>query len=56
MTAADGVVAVELSETVDDRDARLRTDETVVFDVVGGLITRVAVYLRTSERLPNAGT
>jgi uncharacterized protein DUF4202/SnoaL-like protein len=56
MTAADGVVAVELSETVDDRDARLHTDETVVFDVAGGLITRVAVYLRTSERLPNAGT
>ena len=31
---ADGNrVAVELNETVDDGDARLRTDETVVFDV-----------------------
>ncbi len=43
-------VAVELSETVDDGDARLRTDETVVFDVAAGLIARVAVYLQTSER------
>ena len=49
---ADGNrVAVELNETVDDGDARLHTDETVVFDVAGGLITRVAVYLQTSERL-----
>ena len=48
---ADGTrVAVQLSETVDDGDARLRTDETVVFDVAGGLISRVAVYLQTSER------
>ena len=48
---ADGArVAVELSETVDDGDARLHTDETVVFDVAGGLIARVAVYLQTSER------
>ncbi|HUI49182.1 MAG TPA: nuclear transport factor 2 family protein, partial [Acidimicrobiia bacterium] len=43
-------VAVELSETVDDDDARLHTDETVVFDVRDGLISRVAVYLRASER------
>jgi hypothetical protein len=56
MTAADGVVAVELSETVDDRDARLHTDETVVFDVGAGLITRVAVYLRTSVREPTERT
>jgi ketosteroid isomerase-like protein len=48
---ADGNrVAVELSETVDDGDARLHTDETVVFDVADGLISRVAVYLQTSER------
>jgi limonene-1,2-epoxide hydrolase len=48
---ADGNrVAVELNETVDDGDARLHTDETVVFDVRDGLITRVAVYLQTSER------
>ena len=48
---ADGArVAVELSETVDDGDARLHTDETIVFDVAGGLIARVAVYLQTSER------
>jgi hypothetical protein len=43
-------VAVELSETVDDNDARLRTDEVVVFDVERGLIARVAVYLQKSER------
>ncbi len=43
-------VAVELRETVDDGDARLYTDETVLFGVAGGLITRVAVYLQTSER------
>jgi limonene-1,2-epoxide hydrolase len=50
---ADGSrVAVELSETVDDKDARLRTDETVVFDVAGGSIVRVAVFLQTSERGP----
>jgi ketosteroid isomerase-like protein len=48
---ADGNrVAVELSETVDDGDTRLHTDETVVFDVHDGLIVRVAVYLQTSER------
>jgi len=47
---AGGRVAVELSETVDDDGARLHTDETVVFDVAGGVITRVAVYLRKSER------
>jgi ketosteroid isomerase-like protein len=44
-------VAVELNETVDDDDARLRTDETVVFDVRDGLISHVAVYLQTSERI-----
>jgi len=50
-TIADGNrVAVELSETVDDGEARLHTDETVVFDVRDGLIARVAVYLQTSER------
>jgi ketosteroid isomerase-like protein len=43
-------VAVELNETVDDGDARLRTHETVVFDVRDGLIANVAVYLQTSER------
>jgi limonene-1,2-epoxide hydrolase len=43
-------VVVELSETVDDGDARLRTDEAVVFDVERGQIARVAVYLQTSER------
>jgi ketosteroid isomerase-like protein len=48
---ADGNrVAVELSETVDDAGERLHTDETVVFEVVDGLIVRVAVYLQTSER------
>jgi ketosteroid isomerase-like protein len=55
---ADGArVAVELHETVDDNDdggdARLRTEETVVFDVRDGLIARIAVYLQTSERRPS---
>lgn len=43
-------VAVQLSETVDDKGARLRTDETVVFDAPGGLITDVGVYLQQSIR------
>jgi hypothetical protein len=45
------VFTVELSETVDDLPhGRLRTQEAVVFDLDdGGLIERVAVYLRTSE-------
>jgi limonene-1,2-epoxide hydrolase len=45
-----GIVTVELRETVDDGDARLETCEAVVFDTAGGLITRIAVYLQTSER------
>jgi limonene-1,2-epoxide hydrolase len=49
---ADGpVVTVELSETVDDGDVRLRTDEVVVFDVRDSVIARVAVFLQTSERI-----
>lgn len=52
MTASGGTVAVELSETVDDGPGRLRTDEVVVFDVVDGLISQVAVYLQESERTP----
>ena len=47
-----GVVTVELRETVDDGDARLETCEAVVFDTADGLITRIAVYLQTSERHP----
>jgi SnoaL-like protein len=47
-----GIVTVELRETVDDGDDRLETCEAVVFDTVDGLITRVAVYLQTSERGP----
>jgi limonene-1,2-epoxide hydrolase len=47
-----GVVTVELRETVDDGDARLETCEAVVFHTVGGLITRIAVYLQTSEHHP----
>ena len=50
LIVAGNRVAVELNETVDDGDARLRTAETVVFDVRDGLIARVAVYLQTSER------
>ena len=45
-------MTVELRETVDDGDARLETSEAVVFDTADGLITRVAVYLQTSERHP----
>jgi limonene-1,2-epoxide hydrolase len=46
-------VFVELAETVDDGDTRLRTDEGLVFDLDGeGRIRRVAVYLRTSVREP----
>jgi limonene-1,2-epoxide hydrolase len=48
---AGTTVIVELTETVDDKGGRLRTDEAVVFDVdpTSRLITRVAVYLQTSE-------
>ncbi len=52
MLVAGASVAVELHETVDDGDGRLHTDEVVVFDTAGGLIARVAVYLRSSVRLP----
>jgi ketosteroid isomerase-like protein len=47
---AGAVVTVELRETVDDGDGRLETSEAVVFDTAGGHITKVAVYLQTSER------
>ena len=50
ISAAGLVVTVELSETVDDSDARLRTDEAVVFDVRDTLIARVAVFLRASQQ------
>ena len=52
LLAAGPTVTAELSETVDDGDARLHTDEAVVFDTEVGLITRVAVYLRSSDRYP----
>ncbi len=47
---AGSVVCVELRETVDDGDERLETSEAVVFETGGGHITKVAVYLQTSER------
>jgi len=47
---AGPVVTVELRETVDDGADRLETSEAVVFDTAGGRITKVAVYLQTSER------
>ena len=47
--AAGPTVVVELDETVDAEGGRLRTEEAVVFDVADDLITRVAVYLQTSE-------
>jgi limonene-1,2-epoxide hydrolase len=50
--ATGSVVSVELRETVDDGDERLETAEVVVFDTADGLITRVTVYLQTSERHP----
>jgi hypothetical protein len=52
MLVAGRTVIVELNETVDDGDGRLRTDEAVVFDTGRGRISRIAVYLQTSERLP----
>ena len=52
LIVAGGVVTVELRETVDDGDARLETCEAVVFDTAAGVITRVAVYLQTSELHP----
>ena len=48
LLATGSTVAVELSETVDDKGGRLRTDEVVVFDVGGAGIERVAVYLQQS--------
>jgi ketosteroid isomerase-like protein len=53
VAVAGATVVVELSETVDDDGARLRTHEAVVFDVYAGVIARVAVYLQTSERIAN---
>jgi ketosteroid isomerase-like protein len=50
LLASGSTVSVELNETVDDKGARLHTDEVVVFDVTDGEITNVAVYLQTSER------
>ena len=47
-----GIVTVELRETVDDQDVRLETCEAGVVDSAGGLTTRIAVYLQTSERHP----
>jgi hypothetical protein len=47
---AGSAVTVELAETIDDNGARLRTEESVVFDVADGLIAHVAVYLQTSAR------
>jgi ketosteroid isomerase-like protein len=62
VVAAGTTVFAELSETVDDGPrgeqgpaARVRTQEGIVFDVVDGRITRVAVYLQTSERIPASG-
>ncbi|MGQ0823697.1 MAG: nuclear transport factor 2 family protein [Actinomycetota bacterium] len=49
---AGSTVIVELRESVDDNGARLHTDEAVVFDVADDEISRVAVYLRTSTRVP----
>ncbi len=53
---AGPVVTVELRETVDDGGARLETCEAVVFDTESLHITKVAVYLQTSERHPRAAS
>ena len=53
---AGPVVTVELRETVDDGGARLETCEAVVFDTESGHITKVAVYLQTSEHHPRAAS
>lgn len=55
ITADGSTVAVELSETVDDANGRLHTDECVVFDVPDGRIVRVAVYLQNAPRPENGG-
>ncbi len=49
--AEGGVVSVQLTETVDEGDGRLRTDEAVVFDVEHGAIQKIAVYLQSSEHV-----
>ena len=49
---AGSTMVVELRESVDDGDDRLHTREAVVFDVLDGVITRIAVYLQTSVREP----
>jgi ketosteroid isomerase-like protein len=46
LIAAGASVVAELHETVDTPAGRRRTHEAVVFDVEGGAIRRVAVYLR----------
>ena len=48
-----GCVCVELAETVTIDEARLRTDEAIVFDLRDGLISRVQVFLQRSYD-PNA--
>jgi ketosteroid isomerase-like protein len=58
IVATATTAVAELTETVDDGDARLRTAEAIVFDAVaaaGGLhLARIAVYLRSSVREPGA--
>jgi limonene-1,2-epoxide hydrolase len=40
---------VELAETATLGDRRVRTEEAVIFDVAGGLITGVRVFLQRSR-------
>jgi Domain of unknown function (DUF4202)/SnoaL-like domain len=49
VVGAGTTFVVELNETVDTNDGRLRTDEAVAFDVVDECITRIAVYLQKSR-------
>ena len=49
-------VAVELSETVDDGDLRLHTDEIVLFDVADGLIARVTTCYNLADWSAQVGT
>ena len=49
---SDDRVCAELAETVTIDGERLRTEEALVVELAGGIITRVAIYLRSSTSTP----
>ena len=52
ITSAGTSIIAELSETVTDGEGRrLRTDEALLFELDGNLITRVSVYTQKSYRV-----